>query len=151
MDDQGLNRFVSSVSNRYNHDTIITGGSMALLLLVPVACTFIAGSLLNNNSELKTDTGQCTTTIMVIESLMIMFIMLSMYNRLSEHSARDHEWRAGLISYAENRGCDVSKLARMDLMGALGEGPDEDPCVGGHGIRRRPDTAIHADHVQRAG
>lgn len=115
MDDQGLNRFVSSVSSRYNHDTIITGGSMALLLLVPVACTFIAGYLLNNNSELNTDTGQCTTTIMVIESLMIMFIMLSMYNRLSEHSARDHEWRAGLISYAEDRGCDVSKLARMDL------------------------------------
>ena len=120
MDDHGLNRFVSSVSGRYQHDTIITGGSMALLLLVPVACTFISAWLIQRaDADLYTAQGAYTT--MVIESLMIMFIMFSMYKRLSEHSARDHEWRSGLISYAEGRGCDVSRLARMDLEWARSE------------------------------
>lgn len=114
-DDRDLNRFISCVSSRYDHDTIISGTSMAALLLVPVACAFILIVIPLNYETTNYDSRMNGIyTSMIIESIMITFIMMSMYNRLSDHSKRDHEWRSGLIGYASGLGCDVGRLSRMD-------------------------------------
>lgn len=107
----GLEDLRRNLADRYNRDSIVSGVLMLTLVLMPIV--FMLFSLwIDGDQYYITSYSEYTgyTVASVMEAFIILVITFSMYGRLVGHSERDIEWRESLISFAESKGADTSKL-----------------------------------------
>lgn len=104
------NRFVNCVMNRSRHDTVMRGGLVVLLAVLPLIALFygaIVISLKHSDDDLLSFVSAVCLTFMFYAQMLVIFFI---YRRLIDHSTRDIEWRFALMEYARGYGCNDTRL-----------------------------------------